>query len=194
MSVPVDKLPPPIPSKYGSFWKSLRTLDRFGDKAHFLINDYRYFTSWTGLIASIILYSITTYFVVFYVSNYFDTFNTRVKMSDHYGTQYQLDFKTWDSTIGFKLHKDNSTYQAVEDYLIIQGTFTTQIRNADSVTSTPSASFRFVPCDTEKYIDNTNLYSAYDLMENAWCLPTNIDLIIIGTVEDNQQTWLTVDV
>ena len=194
MSVPVQKLPPPIPSKYGSFWKSLRTLDRFGDKAHFLINDYRYFTSWTGFIASMILYSVATYFVIFYISAYFDTFNTRVKMSDHYGTQYQLSFSNWDSTIALKLHKDNSTYQSVEDYLIIQGTLKTQTRTASSVTVATPAVFKFVPCNPDQYIANTTLYSAYDLLVNAWCLPPDIPLIIEGTVEDNFQAWLTVDV
>jgi hypothetical protein len=55
------------------------------ENCYFIINDYRHFTSWTGLIASALLFCASVYFAAFFLAIYFNKANAVLMMENHYG-------------------------------------------------------------------------------------------------------------
>jgi hypothetical protein len=116
-------------------------------------------------------------------------------MSNHYGYLYTLNLKSRNANIGFKLHKDNSTWANIPDYLILEGKIQKESRAANGVfTATTLSTFNFVKCDSAPYIANNTIFWVDHAMDNSWCIPSTVDIQMRGTSEADAQQYLTAEV
>jgi hypothetical protein len=106
-----------------------------------------------------------------------------------------LNLKSWNANIRFKLHKDNSTWANIPDYLILEGKIQKETHAANGVfTATILSTFNFAKWDSAPHIANNTIFWVYHAMDNAWCIPSTVDVQMSGTSEADAQQYLTVEV